>query len=172
MDNFLIKIYTEQVQDQLNEAEICFEKIRNNLTDNSVVFGAIHHFLIHVSNIVKLIQPNIRDNNDFRKYRAISLTRMYPNLPNLNLNEIHVRNDYEHYDERIDYWVINSKNHNYADRNIGPIAAIKGLDPKDNFRWFDNAKITLYFCGREYHLSDLFTYIQKVKEAINEQKAG
>ena len=59
MDNFLIKIYTEQVQDQLNEAEICFEKIRNNLTDNSVVFGAIHHFLIHVSNIVKLIQPNI-----------------------------------------------------------------------------------------------------------------
>jgi len=168
MDNFLINIYTEQIKDQLNEAELCFEEIKNNLTNNSAVFGAIHHFLVHVSNIVKLIQPNAKDDNDFRKYRAISLKKTYPILPTLNPNEIHVRNDYEHYDERIDYWVINSKNHNYADKNIGPVTAIKGLDPKDNFRWFDNAKMTLYFCGREYHLNDLFLYIQEVKKAINE----
>ncbi len=168
MDNFFIKIYTEQIKDQLSEAELCFEKIKNNLKNSPVVFGAIHHFLVHVSNVAKLIQPKTKEDNDFRKYRAISLKRAYPNLPTLNPNEIHVRNDYEHYDERIDHWVINSKKHNYADKNIGPITAIKGLEPKDNFRWFDDTKMTLYFCGREYHLDDLFSYIQKVKKAINE----
>lgn len=167
MDDFFIKIYTDQIKDQLNETELCFEDVKNNPIDNSVVFRAIHHFLVHVSNVVKLIQPNTKDDNDFRKYRAISLKKAYPDLPTLNPNEIHVRNDYEHYDERIDYWVINSKNHNYADKNIGPVTAIKGLDPKDNFRWFDNAKMTLYFCGREYHLNYLFSYILEVKKAIN-----
>lgn len=169
MDEFFIKIYIEQIKDQLNEAELCFEEIKNNLSNNSVVFSAIHHFLVHSSNVVKLIQPNVKDDNDFRKYRAISLRKAYPNLPIIGPNEIHIRNDYEHYDERIDYWVINSKNHNYADKCIGPITAIKDLDPKDNFRWFDDTKMTLYFCGRESHLNDLFSYLQEVKKTINEQ---
>jgi hypothetical protein len=168
MKDFFIKIYTEQIKDQLNEAERCFEEIKNNSSNSSTVFSATHHFLVHVSNVVKLIQPNIKDDNDFRKYRALSLKKTYPNLPTISPNEIHIRNDYEHYDERIDYWVINSKNHNYADKNIGPVTAIQGLDPKDSFRWFDDTKMTLYFCGREYRLNDLSDYIQKVKKAINE----
>jgi len=169
MDSFFIKIYTDQIKDQLNEAELYFEEIKNNLSNNHIVFSAIHHFLVHVSNVVKLVQSNIKDENDFRKYRAISLKKAYPHLPIINSNQTHIRNDYEHYDERIDFWVINSKNHNYADKNIGPVSAIKGLDPKDNFKWFDNTKMTLYFCGKEYHLNNLFLYIQEVKKAINEQ---
>lgn len=169
LDERTIQIYVEQIKDQINEAEKAYTLILENSTNHDVLFSAIHHFIIHVSNVVKLLQPNIKDDNDFRKYRAISIIKIYPTIPQIDPKDIGVRNDFEHFDERIDSWVINSKNHNYADKsigNIGPMQAISGLDPKDSFRWFDFQAMTLYFCGKSYDLKSLNDYIVKVKNAL------
>lgn len=116
------------------------------------------------------MQPSFKDDNDFKKYRFLSIKRKYPNIIGINPKAIHIRNDFEHFDERIDYWVINSKKHNYADKNLGnmsPTEAIGGMDPKDSFRWFDPDKKILYFCGQEYNLNTLYNYIIKVKNALS-----
>lgn len=167
MENFFIEIYADQAKDQINEAEKSFSLMLSNKQNHDILFSAIHHFIVHVSNIIKIIQPKEDDN--FRKYRAVSIRKKYPNLPTIEPRDIHIRNDFEHLDERIDYWVVNSKNHNYVDKNTGnisPSVAIKGLEPKDNFRWFDNQNMILYFCGRSYDLNKLFQYIQDVKKAV------
>ena len=169
MDEFFVGIYTDQIKDQINEAEKAYTLILANSANHDVLFSAIHHFIIHVSNVVKLLQPNTKDDNDFRKYRALSIIKTHPTVPQINPKDIGIRNDFEHFDERIDSWVINSKNHNYMDKsigNVGPSQAISGLKPKDSFRWFDFQAEVLYFCGNSYDLKSLNEYIGKVKSAL------
>ena len=169
MDEFFIRIYTDQIVDQIKEAEKAYVLISNNPADHDSVFSAIHHFIIHVSNVVKLLHPNVKDDNDFRKYRLLSIKKDYPGIPDIKPKDIGIRNDFEHFDERIDYWIINSKRHNYMDKSIGNVSssqAVSGLDQKDNFRWFDFQSMTLYFCGKSYDLKSLFDYIGSVKSAL------
>ena len=166
MDEFFLKIYRDQILDQIKSAELSYAQISNSDIDIDSLFLSIHHFIIHISNAVKLIQPKISGSLDFKNYRMNNLKRKYPKLPDIDPALLHVRNDFEHFDERVDSWVISSQQHNYADKNIGNINAIKGLSPKDNFRWYDSSTKTLYFCGAEYPLEKLCQYIQTVKGAL------
>ena len=170
MDEFFLKIYKDQILDQIKSAELSYAQISNPDIDIDSLFLDIHHFIIHVSNVVKLIQPKISGDLDFKNYRTKQLRHKNPNLPDIDPRLTRVRDDFEHYDERIDSWIINSKRHNYADKNLGsvsPSGAIKGLDPKDSFRWYNPQTKILYFCSNEYPLEELYSYIQKVKKALS-----
>lgn len=165
MDNFFIGIYRDQILEQVESAKTAYGLIINSGTEMNV-FESIHHFIIHVSNVVKLVQPKISGDLDFKNYRMKNLRNKYPKLPDIDQSLIFIRNDFEHFDERIDNWVINSKRHNYVDSNLGNINAIKGLDPKDNFRQYDPENKTLYFCGKEYPLEKLYDYIKNIEAAL------
>ena len=65
MEKF-IRIYKEQAYDQALLADISYDLILKNETKPDPLFAHIHHFIIHVSNVMKLIQPNAKDN--FRQY--------------------------------------------------------------------------------------------------------
>lgn len=158
-------IYIKQIKEQASEAESCFELIQRNPDSHSVVFSAAHHFLVHVSNIFKIVQPDYKLETDFKKIRMDSILKELPGLPKISPKDILVRNDLEHFDTRIDDWVENSTKRNYADRNIGPVSAIVGLDIKDNFRWFDPTTMILYFWGQPYDLKSLYGYVKEVQKA-------
>lgn len=166
MDEFFLKIYRDQILDQIESAELSYTLVTSPNIDIDSLFVNIYHFIVHASNVVKLIKPKISGDIDFKNYRMKNLQRKYPKLPDIDPALLHIRNDFEHFDERIDNWVISSQQHNYADKNIGDINAIKGLSPKDNFRWYDPVTKTLYFCGAEYPLEKLYQYIQAVKGAL------
>ena len=152
--------------DQAALAENAYAGILNSTMNPDSLFEHLHHFIVHTSNIMKLIQPYAKEDTDFRKYRAIQIKEAFPSVPEIDPQDINVRNDFEHFDERIDSWIINSKRHNYADKNIMPVGAISGLDPKDNFRQYDPKTKILYFAGREYHIERLHEYVQQVKLAL------
>ena len=178
---FDIKVFTALLWDQIAEAERAYNKISAN-ENTGEVFSAIHHFLIHVSNIVKILQPsyekyekNEKEKADQLKKRAERIFDNYPELPKIDKKDIHIRNHLEHFDERIDAWIKNSKNHNFADKNIGdigPTQAIQGLDPKDSFRWFTPKGKIIYFADDKYNLEDLFNYVQAVKKGIISPKVA
>ena len=155
-----------QILDQASLAKEAYERILKYKSSPDTLFENLHHFIVHVSNVMKLIQPNAKDDTDFRKYRALQIRNTYPKLPDIKPEDINVRNDFEHFDERIDSWVINSKRHNYADKNIMPAGGIKGLDPKDNFRQYDPKTKILYFANREYHIESLYEYAIEVETAL------
>ena len=48
------------------------------------------------------------------------------------LHNVGMRNNFEHFDERLDRWWNDSSRHNYTDLNVMPRAAIKGVDDNDN----------------------------------------
>ncbi len=45
------------------------------------------------------------------------------------LKDVDMRNNFEHYDERLDRWWSDSPRHNIADRFVGPPDMIAGLEP-------------------------------------------
>ncbi|MBU0708465.1 hypothetical protein KJ596_01790 [Patescibacteria group bacterium] len=171
-ENF-IEVYTREILRLITISNGYYEKIRNSISTPSVenvetLISDLHIFLIFVSHIVKIIQPNVKSgDNDFRLYRAKSLKRAHPTLPEIAPSHIQIRNDFEHFDERLDSWVIHSERHNFADSNIGPINMIGGIDTKDILRHFDPQSMKLYFTGQEYDIDYLKKYINKVGVAIN-----
>lgn len=131
----------------------------------------IHHFLVHTSDIIKILFPANnpkKPDNAFIQERAEKLRKEFSlSESDFDIHEIGVRNDFEHYDTRIDFWVQNSKNHNYCDMNILSPGAISGLDVKDMFRNLDPQSKILSFCGKEYNLNYLKNFLaEKIKQNI------
>lgn len=133
-----------------------------NIDFQNKVFGA---------NIIKILfpanNPKIK-NNTFIQERSDKLRKKFSlSKSDFDIHEIGVRNDFEHYDERIDFWVQNSKNHNYCDINIMSPGAIQRLDVKDMFRNLDPQSKILSFCGKEYNLDYLKSFLEeKIKHYL------
>jgi hypothetical protein len=78
------------------------------------------------------------------------------------LKDVTMRNNFEHFDERLDQWWKQSANHNNADLMIGSKAMIAGLDETDKFRHFDPGTTDIVFWGQEFNLQRLVDEAQKI----------
>lgn len=172
MDKFFINIYTEEIFIQKNFAIKSHKKLNNALITQKSPIAClchIHHFLVHTSNIVKILfpknNPKNQDNNFIQERAKLVRENLNLSEDDFDIREIGVRNDFEHYDTRIDFWVNNSKRHNYCDMNMFTPGAIKGMDIKDMFRNYDPQSKVLSFCGKQYNLEYLKNFlIKKVKK--------
>jgi len=74
-----------------------------------------------------------------------------------------MRNNFEHFDERLDRWWRESKAHNHADMLIGPRdRTIVGIDTIDMFRLFDPNTTDLTFWGQEFNIQKIVDEVQKI----------
>lgn len=71
------------------------------------------------------------------------------------------RNASEHFDERIDEWVLGSANHSLADSNVGPLAPL-GVSPEDVFRHYDPATDLVIVCGVSVELQPLLDEVDRI----------
>ena len=112
---------------------------------------AAQNLLGAVGNISKALWgPNLATRKA-RKPLRDSLAVTEPNV----LETGNVRNHWEHFDERLDEWWRDSTQHNYVDRNIGPVPAgqmAPGSTPVDVFRNFDTATGELAFWGDTFNV--------------------
>ena len=90
------------------------------------------------------------------------------------LFNLSMRNNFEHYDERIDQWWRDSPNHNRLDRMIGPPTAIAGLSAIEMFRIYDPSQSTgprIVFWGQTYDLQPIADECARI-HPIAEQEAN
>lgn len=129
---------------------------------NNRIFCNIQAFLVAVANISKILSPNKKYESRGEKLRK--MLQIPINSPVLNRN---FRNDFEHYDERIESWASSSKRKIISDMNIscGSFSAIPNLDPTDCMRNLnisrDRENLTLTFHSASY---DLTMTMHAVKE--------
>lgn len=101
------KIYLGEALTQLAFAERCFRdfEIARDRQDVRGVFLHLHHFIIHVTNVDKLLdqKPN--------SPRTVHLANRV-DVSGIDLKPIRrLRNHMEHFDERLDMWVANYDGH-------------------------------------------------------------
>lgn len=87
------------------------------------------------------------------------------------LREVTMRNNFEHFDERLDRWWAKSSNHNHVDLIVAPRGAISGADDIDTFRWFDSNTADLVFWSQQFNLQALIDEVKRILPALRLEAA-
>lgn len=177
---YTLKVYLGEFENQLHFAKVCYAdylRSKHYEDPNKYVFMHAHHFLSHCANIAKLLYPEVREKNpgkelEIKRWRSTVLSNIFGREQKDKLkNLVKVRNDLEHFDERIDEWVLGSKRHNFVDMNIndrGPLS-IAGVDGRDFFRNLEGGALT--FAGRNYNLDELYNLVLSLEAQLHDREA-
>ena len=156
-----VNVYLSEVKIQIGFAKESFRELKNSTLKPDIpsIFMHIHHFLIHVSNIDKILDV---DNNNFR--RVI----LGDALPSVNLKPFRkVRNHLEHFDERLDKWIKNYDGHAFFDMNL--ISGTKGFPERAFLRALDG--MIFKFHGESYDLEKLAELIDDIENQMKDEYA-
>jgi hypothetical protein len=118
LDPALLHAFQKQVELQCRFLLIAAKDVNDKLPSRNTeaVFYALQNLLNAGANISKALWGQGGKLSDQRKIlrESVGIDDASP------LRQVTMRNNFEHFDERLDRWWAESKNHNQADLNIGP----------------------------------------------------
>lgn len=166
MDDRLLEIFRDQVGLQckfmLRGANDVNLSLQNN--DTGGVFYGLQNILSAGANVSKALwgqggklaqeRKALRDSLQVSEESALKPTDM--------------RNNFDHFDDRLKKWWGSSKHKNYADMNLGPRDAIQGIDPNDFFRNYDPQSKKLFFGGEEIDIQALIHEAQAILSRLKD----
>ena len=167
MDLMLLRMFQRQVHVQCQFMLFAAKEISTALAqkDTTRIFYAIQNLLNAAANISKALwgqggsltaqRQALRD--------SIGVSETSP------LREVTMRNNFEHFDDRLDRWWKESARHNHADLNIGPKSMIAGVDDIDRFRMFDPQTTELVFWSQTFNLQALIGEVQRILPKLAEE---
>ncbi|HJT21482.1 MAG TPA: hypothetical protein VJ746_13485 [Nitrospira sp.] len=141
------KVYIREALMQLEFAERCYRdfEIARDRQDVRGVFFHLHHFIVHVANVEKLLNPKPSGP------RAGCLLG-HVDVSGIDLKSIRrLRNHMEHFDERLDMWIAKYDGHTFFDMNI--VTGTKGFPAKMFLRALDGDTFKLH--GEDYPLKHI-----------------
>jgi len=148
------RLYLREAICQLEYAKRSYSEFQKakELNDTFSVFYNLHHFIIHVTNVDKLFDSKAGTN---RK----AILKSFSKLPELDLKPIRkLRNHLEHFDERLDAWVLNHDGQTFFDNNI--VTGAKGFPEKAFLRALDGDVYKFY--GESFQLIPIFEAMEKL----------
>lgn len=138
---------------------------KSGVPDGQRAFFYVQAFLVAAANVSKLLWPN---GNKTRGDELRQLLKVGDDSP---LASRTLRNHFEHFDERIERWVKQSKRHNFIDRNIfSGGRGIVGGETIDILRNLDSATLTITFWGEAYDLPQVEEALKKVHEVAEQPR--
>jgi len=158
------QIYLGEIQTQITFAKRAFGEYLQALAASEVVsvFYHAHHFLIHATNIDKLI--DVDDSSSRGKCLAPLFSGQTIDLKQFR----RLRNHLEHFDERLDVWVKNFSGHAFFDMNT--ITGTKGFPSKAFLRAMDGH--IFRFHGEAYDLDALYSEVEKIAGLFDKEESN
>lgn len=160
MDTFLLRVFQQQVANQcfaaLMAAQMAQAAVNN--ANQDVFWASIQNCLTAVANLSKAFWgPEGKYARQRRQLRrSLGVTNASP------LRPTSMRNNFEHFDERLDEWYATSTNRNHLDYMIGPPNMVVGVAETDMFRVFDTTTSEVVFWGKRYPLKTIIQEIQRL----------
>src|SRR5258708_36575005 len=159
MDIELLRIFQFQIQLQSRfvlkaaadiDAAIQRGKTREQVQD---IFYGVQNLLNAAANISKALWGSKGKLANQRKTLRDSIGIM----DDSPLRYADMRNNYEHFDERLDLWWTQSQHHNYVDMCVtwGKLPMIVGIDDADKFREFNPSSTALTFWGEHFNIKSI-----------------
>ncbi|WP_407146070.1 hypothetical protein [Bradyrhizobium sp. ORS 86] len=164
MELMLLRVFQTQTLRQckyvLSSARELDAALKNRDIDR--VFYALQNLLNAGANISKALWGQGGKLAEQRKplRDSIGITDASP------LKEVTMRNNFEHFDERLDRWWSKSANHNIADHLVGPPDIINGLLENEKFRHYDPTTTNVIFWGQEFNVRRIVEEINRVLPAL------
>jgi hypothetical protein len=174
MDLMLLRIFQQQVLLQCEFMLLAAADINESLKaidEGRVpvdrVFYAIQNLLVAAANASKALWgPRGSLSAERQALRdSIGISDDSP------LYKIDMRNNFEHFDERLDSWWARSARHNFADLSIGPPSMIEGLEDSELFRFFDPRTTDVTFWGQRFNIQELIDEVSRIIPALRTEAA-
>jgi len=168
---FILERYADEIQLRANWIINAAEEVNKSLSGPSVSASLViknsMDLIGHAMVILRIIDPAGSRRNELERAaeRVNLLKEKWPKIPSNPPQGLRdVRNDYEHFDARLDQWAVSSNNRLIADKIVGP--AINGFETHENLRRFEGG--TLYFWDNAVNLSEVVRWAQQVAAAVSE----
>jgi hypothetical protein len=171
MDATLLRIFQMQIDHQCYAALLAADNAPAGLHDmDSRRFWAnIQNCLTAVANISKALWGQGGRYANEREDLRIRL-QVDDNSP---LRSTGMRNNFEHIDERIDWWHKNSVTKNFTDWLVGSSNDMSGMDVTDAdtdiFRRFDYSTGDVTFWGVRYPLATILVEVERLQIVVNQE---
>lgn len=164
MEKLLLRVFQRQVAAQCGFILRAEDDLKSALESNDVsgAFYALQNLLNAGANVAKALWGAGGKLGKERKPLRDSVG-IADDSP---LRNVTMRNNFEHFDERLDFWWKNSKAHNYSDTNLMTVA---GLDETDSFRNFDPATSELSFWGQGFNVKAIVDEVKKIAPKLEEE---
>jgi hypothetical protein len=163
MDESLLQAFLFQVLAQCNYLLRAANDANSALEKRDVegVFYALQNLLDANANISKALWGQGGKLSEQRKdlRKSIEVNDSSP------LHEVLMRNNCEHFDERLDRWWRESSRHNIIDLSIVDSSSnsfLAGAAVIDQFRVFDPDTRNLTFWGQEFNIQDLINEVHRI----------
>jgi hypothetical protein len=161
MDTMLLRVFQRQVLLQCKFVLLASQEVNASLITGDITrtFYAIQNLLNAAANISKALWGQAGKKADERKLLRESIG-ISDNSP---LRKILIRNDFEHFDERLTTWWAQSPNHNLMDLNLGPLrTAVRGISEQDMFRGFNPQTGDVMFWGTDFNLNVVVQEVTRI----------
>lgn len=129
---------------------------RLNETDHVEVWCSIQSILVASGNVSKILWPPKMEN----KNRGIELRKMLKIEDNNILASRKFRNQFEHYDEKIEEWFINQSSAVYTDLAMNP--SQNSLMSQTVNRGYNSIDNTLVFRGEILNLNEVLNSLEEI----------
>ena len=171
MDTFFLTLYLDELNTACTSALKAVRRLDRCFDDQQLdipsVFYELHSFLSHFAAASRLLWPpnssgkrGVERGADLRLELSVQDDHV---VQNRNL-----RNHLEHYDERLDAWIQESRHHNIATNIVGPQGFFGGpnMSQSDVFRQYDPIQKTFIFRGETFDVQKLVDGIADIQSRI------
>ena len=167
MDIQLLRTFQDQVLTQCHFMLLAASGINEAAAQREVklIFYSIQNLLNAAANISKALWGQ----GGCRLAERKALRDSIGVLDTSPLRKVTMRNNFEHYDERLDKWWKESTRHGHVDFNTGPRSMISGLDDIDLFRAYDPQTTELTFWGETFNLQALINEVQRILPRVDQE---
>lgn len=173
MDSVLQKLFLEELRKQCIFALFAYSELTAKVYENDPyrVWLSLQSMLIASANISKILFADKNKTNkeeEYRRERRESLCKILEISGNEQFASRSARNDFEHFDERLEDWYRESTIHdNLIDGEIGGDNLLKENKDVHYLRFFNTDGFVFRFRDKEYEMEELRTDIIDLLNKIN-----
>lgn len=125
--------------------------------------------ITYAMSIVRILNVAGARNSSRAQIRVDAIKNKWPNLPDAPQGLKQIRDDLEHFEERLDTWAFTSSSHSIVDLNLGMspegLGSFFGVEEKELLRNVD-LENNFLFWNHKVKLKEVLDWAQKLKEEI------
>jgi hypothetical protein len=160
MDTFVLRILQREVEFQCKAVVVARAGLAagEKAHDVDATFIALQAILVAAANLSKLLWGS-GGRKEAERTRLRESLAVADNSP---LKDPDLRNDFEHFDSRVEKWFESSEHHNYIGRFVGPYGAVVGPATGDRFQHYDPDSGVATFWDHSVNLNDVLMEVYRV----------
>lgn len=167
MELMLLRTFQRQVQLQCGFLLKAAHEINAGLRNQDVeqAFYGVQNLLNAAANISKALYGSGGRREAQRKALrdSIGLGDASP------FRDVAMRNNFEHFDERLDRWWSESRSHNICDLNVASRADIAGIEKLGWFRNFDPQTTNVTFWSEDFNIQRIVTEVERLLPRLEKE---